>query len=86
MMEDGNERYSKISNTINYELNEINKEIRKAPGQVEDITVAVLINRNALMMENSPGLEDEIADLIYAATGLDTKQVKLRLKTLERTI
>lgn len=79
MIEEGNERYSKISNTINYELNEINKEIRKAPGQVEDITVAVLINRNALIDgEFTAGLEDEITDLIYAATGLDTKQVEVR--------
>jgi len=85
MMEDGNERYSKISNTINYELNEINKEIRKAPGQVEDITVAVLINRNALIDgEFTPGLEDEIADLIYAATGLDTKQVEVKAQNFRK--
>ncbi len=31
MPEDGNERYDKVSRIINYELNEINKEIRKAP-------------------------------------------------------
>ncbi len=85
MMEDGNERYSKISNTINYELNEINKEIRKAPGQVEDITVAVLINRNALIDgEFTPGLEDEITDLIYAATGLDTKQVEVKAQNFRK--
>lgn len=85
MLEDGNERYDKISNTINYELDEINKEIRKAPGQVEDITVAVLINRNAIIDgEFTSSLEEEIADLIYAATGLDTKQVEVKAQNFRR--
>ena len=49
MEDDDRERYDKRSSTINYELDEINKEIRKAPGQVEDITVAVLINKDILI-------------------------------------
>ncbi|QQY80740.1 flagellar M-ring protein FliF [Keratinibaculum paraultunense] len=86
MPEDGNEKYDKISNTINYELNEINKEIRKAPGQVEDITVAVLINKNAIVDgEFTPALEEEIVDLIYAATGLDTKQVQVVAQNFRTT-
>ena len=76
MPEDGSERYDKRSSTINYELDEINKEIMKAPGQVEDITVAVLINKDALRDGDfTPDKEKAISDLIYAATGLDTKNV-----------
>ena len=79
---DGNERYDKVSRIINYELNEINKEIRKAPGEVEAITVAVLINKNSLVDGDlTPDREKEIADLIYAATGLDTKQVEVRAES-----
>lgn len=79
MPEDGNERYDKVSRVINYELNEINKEIRKAPGEVEAVTVAVLINKDSLIDGNlTADKEKEIADLIYAATGLDTRQVEVK--------
>lgn len=79
MEDDDRERYDKRSSTINYELDEINKEIRKAPGQVEDITVAVLINKDILIDDDfSADKEREIEDLIYAATGLDTKQVAVK--------
>ena len=79
MSEDGNERYDKVSRIINYELNEINKEIRKAPGEVEAVTVAILINKDSLIDGNlTEDKEKEIADLIYAATGLDTRQVEVK--------
>lgn len=82
MIDDGSERYDKRSSTINYELNEINKEIRKAPGQVEDITVAVLINRDVLIGGNfTLEIEEEITELIYAATGLDTKNVAVKAES-----
>lgn len=80
MTEDGSERYDMIKRVINNELNEINKEIRKAPGQVEDITVAVLINKDDLSIED----EEKIADLIYAATGLDTKKVEVIAQAFDR--
>lgn len=79
-MDEGNlgSRYDKVSRIINHELDEINKEIRKAPGQVESITVAVLINKDSLPGgELTQEKEEEITNLIYAATGLDTKQVKV---------
>jgi len=79
MPEDGSSKYDRVSRIINNELNEINKEIRKAPGQVESITVAVLINKDALIDgEMTPEREKELTDLIYAATGLDTKDVQIR--------
>lgn len=79
MVDDSTNRYDKVSRIINNELNEINKEIRKAPGQVESITVAVLINEDALLDgEMTPQKEKEFIDLIYAATGLDTKQVQIK--------
>ena len=80
MPEDDSERYDMIKSVINNELNEINKEIKKAPGQIEDITVAILINREDLSQEE----EEKIADLIYAATGLDTKKVEVRAQSFDR--
>ena len=85
MLEDGTSRYDKLSRIINNELNEINKEIRKAPGQVESITVAVLINQDSLPDgEMTPEKEKEIGDLIFAATGLDTKQVEVRAERFNK--
>ncbi len=78
-VDDNANKYDKVSRIINNELNEINKEIRKAPGQVESITVAVLINEDALTDgEMTQQREKEFIDLIYAATGLDTKQVQVK--------
>lgn len=78
MEEDGDSRYNKASRAINYELNEINKEIRKAPGQIDTITVAVLINKDVLVDgEMTQDKKSEIEDLVVAATGLDTKEVQV---------
>lgn len=77
-IENENSKYDKASETINFELDEINKQIKKAPGQIESITVAVLINQKVLKDgELTEEKQKEISDLIYAATGLSTKQVKV---------
>lgn len=77
--DDTTSRYDRVSRIINNELNEINKEISKIPGQVESVTVAVLINSDALVDgEMTPEKEKEFVDLIYAATGLDTKNVQVK--------
>lgn len=82
MLDDDSNRYDKVSRIINNELNEINKEIRQAPGQVESITVAVLINKDALADgELTEEKQEEFIDLIYAATGLDTKQVQVKAES-----
>lgn len=84
-IDDSSSRYDKVSRIINNELNEINKEIRRAPGQVESITVAVLINKDALLDgELTPDREKEFTDLVYAATGLDTKQVQIKAESFNK--
>ncbi|WP_352419596.1 flagellar basal-body MS-ring/collar protein FliF [Proteiniborus sp.] len=73
-----NSKYDKASETINFELNEINKQIRKTPGQVESLTVAIILNKGSLPEgELTDDLKEELSDLIFAATGLDTKQVEV---------
>lgn len=73
-----NSKFYKASKIINYELNEINKQIEKSPGYIESITVAILINKDAIADgELSEEEKKEIVKLIYAATGLDTKQVQV---------
>ncbi|RKD34432.1 flagellar basal-body MS-ring/collar protein FliF [Thermohalobacter berrensis] len=75
-IENENSKYQKASRVINYELNEINRQIKRAPGQIESVTVAILINEDSLVDgELTEEKEKEITNLIYAATGLNTKQV-----------
>ncbi len=73
-----NSKYSKSSKVINYELNEINRQIKKVPGEIQSLTVAILINEDIL---SEDGLTDEkrkeIEELVFAATGLETEKVKV---------
>ncbi|WDV47689.1 flagellar basal-body MS-ring/collar protein FliF [Clostridiaceae bacterium M8S5] len=68
--------YEKASDTINYELNQINREIKKNPGEISSLTVAIIINEEAIEdgQLSSEG-KKEIEELVYAATGIDTQKV-----------
>lgn len=86
VLDDDANRYDKVSRVINNELNEINREIRQAPGKVESITVAVLINKESLSDgELTEERQKEFTNLIYAATGLDTKQVQINAESFTKT-
>jgi len=80
-------KFDKASKVINYEINEINKQIKKAPGQIESITVAILINKDAIADgQLTDQKRKEIEDLIFASTGLDTKQVQVNASSFNRNI
>ncbi|WP_069649614.1 flagellar basal-body MS-ring/collar protein FliF [Caloranaerobacter ferrireducens] len=82
-----NSKFYKASKIINYELNEINKQIEKSPGNIESITVAILINEDAIADgELSAEEKKEIVKLIYAATGLDTKQVQVNTAKFNKSL
>lgn len=79
--------FSKSEKTINYELNEIVKKVEKAKGQIEDITVAVVLNREILEgKELTEDKKKEIAKLVSAATGLDTKAVEVYAESFNTDI
>lgn len=70
--------YSEVSRTINYEINELHKRIVEAQGQVEDVTVAVFLNKSSLEQEDLNEEEkEELVNIISAAAGLDTKVVQV---------
>ena len=82
-----NSRYDKANQTINYELNEIRKQIVKAQGQVKDITVAVVVNKKALVdQEMSDEHKQEIINLVSAAAGLDTRVVEVMARDFDTTL
>lgn len=69
-------KYEKASDTINYELNQINREVRKNPGEIESLSVAIIINKDAIDDgELTQERKSEIEELIFAATGISTKKV-----------
>lgn len=71
-------RYDKENTNINYELNEIRKNIVKAPGQIENITVAVILNKKSLLNgELTDEHKQQLINLVSAAAGLETKVVEV---------
>jgi len=77
--------YSKENKSVNYELNEIRKSIVKESGNIEDITVAIILNRKTL--ENGE-LTDEhksrLIKLVSAAAGLETKKVEVMARDFNK--
>ncbi|SDY91753.1 flagellar basal-body MS-ring/collar protein FliF [Tindallia californiensis] len=76
--------YEEASRTINYEINELRQQIVRAQGQVQDITVAVYLNSNALPDEDLTDDErTELMDIISAAAGLDTRVVQVGVQQFD---
>ncbi|MEN1759453.1 flagellar basal-body MS-ring/collar protein FliF [Anoxynatronum sibiricum] len=76
--------YEEASRTINYEINELRQKIIKAQGQVQDITVAVFINSDALPDGNLTDDErTELMSIISAAAGLDTRVVQVGVQRFD---
>lgn len=69
--------HEKENRTVNYEINETNKQIKKASGQTEAITVAVIIDEEAVGGSLTEEKKKEITDLISSVTGPDTTKVDI---------
>ncbi|OHW62752.1 flagellar M-ring protein [Andreesenia angusta] len=76
-VEGQNQEYSKNEKVTNYEINERNRQIKKEPGQIESVTVAVLIDEKTIGDGLTDDKREEISNLIYAATGIKTEQVEV---------
>ncbi|WP_417202085.1 flagellar basal-body MS-ring/collar protein FliF [Acetoanaerobium sticklandii] len=82
-----NSNYDKNERIVNYELNEIVKTVEKAKGQIENLTVAVVLNKDSLEGgELTEEQRTEIASLINAATGLETKSVEIYAQSFNQDI
>ncbi len=66
------------SETINFEINEINTVLTKAKGTITDIQVAILVNtevlENNLMTDEQ---EQDLIDLVTTASGIETRKVQV---------
>lgn len=85
--EGGNSTYDKSEKIVNYELNEVVRNVEKARGQIESLTVAVVINQEILKDgELSDEMRNSITSYIKAATGLDTKSVEVYAQPFNQDI
>lgn len=73
--------------TVNYEISETQREIVKAPGAIKRLSIAVLIDKNDLVLNENTSVEEELnalRDLVASAVGFDSERGdSLTLKTLE---
>lgn len=74
-------QYSEASNVVNYEINEIKKQIVKEQGNIEALTIAVLINKDSLkedVLANADLLQQDVKDLVkFATQGFNTQAASL---------
>ncbi len=70
--------YKKANRTLNYELNQIKTNISKAQGQIKDITIAVIINKKAILDGEFTDVQrTEVINLLSAAGGIDSKFIQV---------
>ncbi len=84
--ENGDSLYNNFDKTVNYELNEIVRKVEKAKGQIQDITVAVVLNSEILPdKELSDEKKKEIVNAVSSAAGIDTKRVEVYAQAFNNT-
>lgn len=76
-----NSIYNKQTETINRELNELRTEVRKTPGQIENITISVILNKKALPNEELTAEDQALfIDVVKNAAGSNVSQVSVIAK------
>lgn len=85
-IDSGDSTYTKENKSVNYELNEIRKNIVKESGNIQDVTVAIILNRKTL---EDGELTDEhksrLINLVSAAAGLETRKVEVMARDFNET-
>jgi flagellar M-ring protein FliF len=68
---DGDSDYKKVSNTVNYELNQIKEQLESAQGQIKDLSVSVVIDSADL----TPEIKTRVQDIVAGAAGIGTDKI-----------
>lgn len=78
ILDEYSDEYSRDKKIVNNEINEIRREIKTTPGQIDGVTVAVILNSNSIPGgELTEEKKEEITNLVFAATGGDTERVEV---------
>ena len=66
--------YYNVSREVNYEINETTTQIQEAQGQIEDLSVSVILNSS-----NIDDYVDEVKNLVATATGAVTDKITVEM-------
>jgi flagellar M-ring protein FliF len=70
--------YKNASETLNYELNEIYREIIKSQGTIQSLSIGIIINSNALVDgEMTDDHRTELIDLVAKSAGTDDANIRV---------
>ncbi|MDF2891100.1 MAG: flagellar M-ring protein FliF [Clostridia bacterium] len=74
-------QYNEASTVVNYEINEINKQIVLEQGNIDSLTIAVIINKDSLkedVLANVDELQQDVKELVKHATqGFNTQALAI---------
>lgn len=70
---EGDNIYYKDTNAINYLVSQLKEQIDHNPGNIEDLTVAVVINKSKMTEEET----NNVKDLVAFSAGIDSTKVAL---------
>jgi flagellar M-ring protein FliF len=70
---EGDNIYVKDTNAINYLVSQLKEQIEHNPGNIENLTVAVVINKSKMDVEEM----DNVRDLVAFSAGIDSSKVAL---------
>jgi len=66
--------YYNVSREVNYEINQTTTEVQEAQGQIEDLSVSVILNSS-----NIDDYVDEVKNLVANATGAATDKITVEM-------
>lgn len=70
----GGGTYSKTEKTVNYEISKIKDMVQKAEGNIDDISVSIILDNANLQS----GAEDKVKSIVAGATGIDPNNVTVQ--------
>lgn len=84
--QESNSSQEKKHKIVNYEINERTQQTQKAMGQTEAITVAVILNEEAIGGSLTEEKKKEITNLISSAAGTETVKVEISTMVFNKQV
>lgn len=76
--EDGDAVYYNVSREVNYEVNQATTQVDEAQGQIENLSVSVILNSS-----NVDDYADEVKGLVATAIGADVNNISVQMLPFE---
>ncbi len=80
--DDTGSSYEKASETLNYELNEIKRELVKSQGDIKEMSIGILVNSKVLVDETmTEETKNQLVDLIAQSAGTQTENITVMVSS-----